>query len=240
MDYEFSSVFDGSELLEKIEAKFNVRLSDDQTSPEFKNALLDLSECNLQPASAKLLAEIGLEVMDCALPLYYFSDIDGFDFILLKADSETMPHSSVITVSATQFETRNYLDDFFDDYIKYLESKGRSVNPCERYVIEQAQFWDVEDDYNAILSYYGMADCIVTTDYMAHDEIAVWVEYSYHSIRDTILSSGYIKKPSGEPILFATVADAQAKINKMKSELVMFGTDIKQPDYYITTTYPNN
>lgn len=233
MEYEFESVFNASELLEKIESEFDVRLNDDQTSPEFKNGLIYLSDYNLQPMDAKLLADAGLYVMDCAPPIYYFPNIDGFNFLLLKADSERMSDSSVVTVSATPIETRNYLNDFFDDYIKHLESKGRSINPCEQYVIEQAQFWDVEDDYNAILSYYGIADCIVTTDYMAHDEIAVWAENNDKAVSSNATSSGYIKNSDGEPTLFATVADAQAKIDELAP------LDDKT-SFYITTTYPNH
>ena len=251
MVYDFNNYISGEELVAALEAKFDVVFDKDQRSNAFKELLIEIAECNLQPANAEILADKGLYIMDCASPIYYFPNVGDENYILIKKDLEVMKKSEVITVSEPAVENRSYLDNFFDDYTAYLKDNGRTINTCERYVIEQAQWWDVEDNYNAILSYYGLADCIVTTDFMEHTDIGVWVEHKYESANDVVLSSGYLKYLNGDIATFSSVEEAQARIDKIKSTIKKTATKMskgkpdlanhakkKETSYYITSTYP--
>jgi len=157
-------------------------------------------------------------------PVYFFADIKGTDYILVKNDNDEEIEVFSVSYDSTQ-EVSQHIEA-----LMHL----RGITACEWYVLSQARLWEAEDDYYSILSLYGMADVIEGADQECTD-VSIWAEHHYHPSYQKPIENDYLTDWMGEKLIYATVADAQEEINlRISSSYILKPSEISRPTYIIT------
>ena len=152
---------------------------------------------------------------------FFFENIDGYDY---------MVHGD------TAYRAKNYWN-----YSYVQEAANEDLGVCELFVLLYAPFWDVDDDWWSVCSWYGLGDYTQAASFGDVD-VAIWVDYKYEKsipMSDRKYSGFYSDgnpiSETSESTIFETYAEAQSVVESLiKSPYLLAPSEIARPTYIIT------